>query len=477
MTNKICLAFDYIFPNFILPNALNPDIGIINYIAAKYNNNEKGDNGFTYTENNNNEINKIFNYPNYNKQNSLTGFFIEAEVYNGKIDFEYESIFFTVLKNKKFLYIIKPDPVLLFTFGGDINNQEWVNGNYFWKYISKSALEQIKMGNGIIVIDYSLEPVLKDIHCDALNNCLKFSGIDKDSIYIIVNGFNAKEYYENKIPLEERKFNVLNTGFVIEHSSYFYQKSLNQNKDLVMTADKFLSTKNILRKNHFLMKINNIKKHRIKILIRMIDDDLINLGDWSFSGKNQFTDTDDFKDAIENEKIENIDKIIQLLKNGPYKLQNEQNYSGGVNYDWYYSNNYEANINSYFDICFESFFYENKDILSLTEKIFKAMVCFQPFIFVTTKGTLKLLRDLGYKTFEPFINESYDNEDDDDKRLLMIYDEIKKLCSMDKNEIHNWYWGMEEILIHNHNHHLSIHKNRMITEDSVDYLIKKLYNI
>jgi hypothetical protein len=185
----------------------------------------------------------------------LTGFFIEAEVYNGKIDFEYESIFFTVLKNKKFLYIIKPNPVLSFTFGGDINNQEWVNGNYFWKYISKSALEQIKMGNGIIVIDYSLEPVLYDIHCDALNNCLKFSGIDKDSIYVIVNGFNAKEYYENKIPLEERKFNVLNTGFVIEHNSYFYQKSLNENKDLVMTIDKFLSTRNNLRKNHFLMNL------------------------------------------------------------------------------------------------------------------------------------------------------------------------------------------------------------------------------
>jgi hypothetical protein len=45
---------------------------------------------------------------------------------------------------------------------------------------------------------------------------------------------------------------------------------------------------------------------------------------------------------------------------------------------------------------------------------------------------------------------------------------------MTKEEIHNWYWSMEEILIHNHNHHLSIHKNRMMTEDTIDYLIKKL---
>jgi hypothetical protein len=32
----------------------------------------------------------------------------------------------------------------------------------------------------------------------------------------------------------------------------------------------------------------------------------------------------------------------------------------------------------------------------------------------------------------------------------MIYGEIKRLCSMSKEEIHNWYWSMEEILIHNH---------------------------
>jgi hypothetical protein len=107
----------------------------------------------------------------------------------------------------------------------------------------------------------------------------------------------------------------------------------------------------------------------------------------------------------------------------------------------------------------------NDGTLSLTEKIFKSIISFQPFIFATKNGILKLMRDLGYKTFEPFIDESYDNEEDDEKRLLMIYDEIKKLCNMTKEEIHNWYWSMEEILIHNHNHLLSICHNKMLSED------------
>ena len=74
------------------------------------------------------------------------------------------------------------------------------------------------------------------------------------------------------------------------------------------------------------------------------------------------------------------------------------------------------------------------------------------------------MRDLGFKTFEPFIDESYDQEVDNDKRLLQAYEQVKRLCKMSKEEIHNWYWSMEEILIHNHKHLLSIHKNKMVTE-------------
>ena len=51
---------------------------------------------------------------------------------------------------------------------------------------------------------------------------------------------------------------------------------------------------------------------------------------------------------------------------------------------------------------------------------------------------LAKLREIGYKTFSPWINESYDEEVDNDKRFFMILDEIKRLCSMSKEEIHKW---------------------------------------
>ena len=60
-----------------------------------------------------------------------------------------------------------------------------------------------------------------------------------------------------------------------------------------------------------------------------------------------------------------------------------------------------------------------------------------------------MLKDLGFKTFSPFIDESYDNEKTTFKRMQKITKEIKRICSMSQDEMHEWYCQMEDILVHN----------------------------
>ena len=62
-----------------------------------------------------------------------------------------------------------------------------------------------------------------------------------------------------------------------------------------------------------------------------------------------------------------------------------------------------------------------------------------------------MLKTFGFKTFSPWIDESYENELTYEGRKKIIYGEIKRLCSMSREEIDKWYWEMEEILVHNHN--------------------------
>ena len=46
---------------------------------------------------------------------------------------------------------------------------------------------------------------------------------------------------------------------------------------------------------------------------------------------------------------------------------------------------------------------------------------------------------------------TYDGELNNEKRKLLIYDEIKRLCSMSIDDMDKWFWDMEDILVHNYN--------------------------
>ena len=56
---------------------------------------------------------------------------------------------------------------------------------------------------------------------------------------------------------------------------------------------------------------------------------------------------------------------------------------------------------------------------------------------------------MGFKTFEPFINESYDIEVNPGKRMGMVVDEVERLCSMSFDELKMWYKELIPILKYN----------------------------
>ena len=104
---------------------------------------------------------------------------------------------------------------------------------------------------------------------------------------------------------------------------------------------------------------------------------------------------------------------------------------------------------SYINLVTETFFGRN---VFLSEKIFKPLSNLQPFIVLGDYGTLAELKRLGFKTFEPFIDESYDLEIDPKIRMEKIEKEIQKLKNKSIQEIHEWYYSIKDILLYNQNH-------------------------
>jgi len=56
----------------------------------------------------------------------------------------------------------------------------------------------------------------------------------------------------------------------------------------------------------------------------------------------------------------------------------------------------------------------------------------------------------------------------------MIYEEINRLCSMTKQELHDWYWSMKDILIFNQQHALTLCEDESLTFDFIKYLNNRI---
>ena len=88
---------------------------------------------------------------------------------------------------------------------------------------------------------------------------------------------------------------------------------------------------------------------------------------------------------------------------------------------------------TWFSVITETPYYTNRDFdpgMHISEKTFKAISQRHPFVMVNVPGSLKALRELGYKTFHPYINEDYDLVQDDNLRMSMIINEIQRLCNI-----------------------------------------------
>jgi hypothetical protein len=178
--------------------------------------------------------------------------------------------------------------------------------------------------------------------------------------------------------------------------------------------------------------------------------DLLNDGLFTFLQKLPKDRLSNIVNQVYDDTIENVEKYTSNLESIlPYEddtkeVPSDKKQAFGVR-----NNKKEWYANSYFHLVTETFFGPN---VFLSEKIFKPISNLQPFLVFGDYLTLEELRKLGFKTFEPFIDESYDLEKDPKKRMLLLEKELLKLKNMSIEELHNWYYSITNILLYNQKH-------------------------
>jgi len=154
----------------------------------------------------------------------------------------------------------------------------------------------------------------------------------------------------------------------------------------------------------------------------------------------------------DSEIVERINSVeAELLNMPPLYLDTDELFTNRPHIESSTNYLYE---NSLVSVVSETTFYTDQffdGARFLSEKTFKPIAYGHPFIIVSVPKSLELLREIGYKTFHPFIDESYDQEFNDDKRMRMIINEIVKIANMSDSEVKEFIENVKEITTHNFN--------------------------
>lgn len=156
-------------------------------------------------------------------------------------------------------------------------------------------------------------------------------------------------------------------------------------------------------------------------------------------------------------RIDNAGELKELIRSSSKKLIGKlplvvdtEDFTFGPTFT------YSGDLMRYYDLSYFSlvsgtgFFINDEPTRTLNEKEYKPILAKHPFILVSRPGTLALLKSLGFKTFDTWFDESYDNEQDDLKRMILLIKEVDRLCKLDDSTWLSMLSEMEETLNYNY---------------------------
>ncbi len=214
-------------------------------------------------------------------------------------------------------------------------------------------------------------------------------------------------------------------------------------------SDYDLST---IDKKRFSIFIRRFEQSRFEFLCGLISMGLESQFHYTFASTETHMTKEDFISLIPKKLSQHKDILESWVEGIPYTVEVER----------YDHRHYPTNLKYYFDksdinIVYETEPFGENTIYSnngygsfLTEKTYKAILFKKPFIMVSEQHGLKALRKFGFKTFSPWIDESYDDIEDFHLRIEAIHAEIKRLSLFSDDWISKMISEMDDIIQHNH---------------------------
>jgi hypothetical protein len=391
---------------------------------------------------------KIFNDPCYNLVMAIankTGNFLKKntsyESGNTRFKFsDFVSRFFEINPDntaKAFPFESKPLHYVIST-GVAHHPVEWAGRPYnpsalrLFSVLNKEYLTDLQEGRAIFLIDQSHEGYQTEWLWEFIHVECKTHNINPTAIVYVTGNQDATEIYNQWHKKEcsvQEKIKVIPVAifdkFIMDRAAYLdYNFNFKDLLDYKHKNFKAIKLFDCLNRGTY-------RTHRIENYLHLVKEGLDSQGYITMPGLNSFS-VAGYDDQTLSKAISQLPLVL------PQNFIEEGSVFNRILKDLY--------MHTWVSLVTEASYYEKENTLFVSEKTYKPMICLQPFIVVGSKGTLAKIRELGYKTFHPYIDESYDDEEDS-QRFKKIIDALVKINSIEDKV--SWYQELQPILEHN----------------------------
>jgi hypothetical protein len=351
----------------------------------------------------------------------------------------------------------------------DIKNLS--NQDYF--IIEDRIIQKIKENKCKIVLFYLLEgDFINKEHFDGVNSFVQKYGLTKKDVILVNNNIILNEIA--KTYNYETNFTIITYNYFMTNLWFTKFDFLDFNIDLELKLDlgnKINYVCEYVKEKKFLILNRRPRPHRVVLFAEImkdenlksnsiismggtnIDDNLVNNDSWGPENlKNTINNwTSKYQKLIDADFKYDKKSGIDFLN--AYDITKNYFVDANPSFNLAFNINETLQTNTFVNVITETLFDLNTVFLS--EKIFKPIFTCQPFIVLGNPYTLRELRNLGFKTFDNFWDESYDEELNFSKRLEKILDVLHLLNEKSNEELLQLTRSMSDILRHNYENLIS----------------------
>ena len=317
--------------------------------------------------------------------------------------------------DRKHLYIIRVQNHMFFE----------KNLNIGFRPISPKVLVDVKEGRALIVVECTAEGTYfkhAGTELTVIDRWREKQELPPYSVHVISGNLLAEQIaQDNQLKIHAYGVSTFERSFPIP-------------QEIRQNIDKNIEYKPIDSQNLFLSYNRAQRTHRGFLVAMLNEYNLLKRGKISYQLSNINFDNI-------NPSLYNKQKWLLLKNKGPQYIDNDQ------------VNNLADTLPiEHYEQTFISLVTEttvNSRCIFFSEKIFKPIAVGHPFILLGNPFSLKKLKEMGYRTFDNWIDESYDNITDDFARTIAIVKEIEKLKTLSEDQLKAMRVEMNEVLIHN----------------------------